>query len=64
MIIDGGAFDDEHDAMRFDHQLLVDAGTAQPFGARALKEFQVVGIEDDAAGIGIFIVDTNGPRKI
>ena len=36
---------------------------AQPFGAGPLEELQVVGIEDDAAGVGVFPVDANGEFK-
>ena len=36
--------------------LLRVAERAQPFGARALEELQVVGVEDDAAGVGVFPV--------
>jgi hypothetical protein len=41
----------------------VHAQRAQPLGARALEELQVVCIEDDAAGIGVFPIDAYRPGK-
>jgi hypothetical protein len=40
---------------------LVDARVAQPFGAGAFEEFQVVRVEDDAAGIGVFVINADIP---
>ena len=37
-------------------RLLADAQRAQPLGARALEKLQVVGIEHDATGVGVFPV--------
>ena len=36
------------------------ADLAHPFGAAALEELQVIGVIDDAAGIGILVIDANG----
>ena len=53
-------FADDEDAARLFAQLpLRDAERAQPFGAGALHELQVVGVEHDAAGIGVFPVDAH-----
>ena len=54
-------FPDNEDAARaFAQAALLDAQGAQPFGAGPLEELQVVGIEDDAAGVGVFPIDANG----
>ena len=37
---------------------------AQPFGARALHELEVVGVVDDAAAIGVFPVDARAPGEV
>jgi hypothetical protein len=42
---------------------LIDAARAQPLGAGALEELQVVGIEDDAACIGILVVHAHRPDE-
>ena len=42
---------------------LVDAGCAQPFGARAFEEMQVARVVDDAAGVGVFPVDAHRPGE-
>ena len=42
---------------------LHDAVLAQPLGARALEETQVVGVVDDAAGVGVLPVDTRLPAE-
>jgi hypothetical protein len=57
--------DDEHAAgLGAAQRLLPDAQAAQPFGARTFEVFQVVRIEDHAAGIGIFPVHPHRPGKI
>ena len=43
--------------------LLLEAEAAQPFGAGALEELEVVGIEDDAGGVGVFPVDAHRPAE-
>src|SRR5205085_8267686 len=53
-----GFADDEGDAA-LAQRLLADAEAAQPFGARALEELQVVGVEDDAGRVGVFPVDAH-----
>jgi hypothetical protein len=50
--------DDECDAVAAE-LLLAEAEAAQPLGARALEELQVVGVEDDPRGVGVFPVDAN-----
>src|SRR3954453_19137291 len=52
--------DDEGDALLAPERFLAEAETAQPFGARALEEPEVVGVEDDACRVGVFPVDTDG----
>src|SRR4029453_15598828 len=47
-------------ARAFAQAALLDTQGAQPFGAGPLEELQVVGIEDDAAGVGVFPIDANG----
>ena len=43
--------------------ILIQAEIAQPFGARALEEFQVVGVIDYAARVGVLIIDAHRPGK-
>ncbi len=43
--------------------LLREAARAQPLGARALEEAQVVGVVDDATGIGVLPVDARRPAE-
>ena len=57
MVIDGGTFDDKHHLRGFGQRLLLNASFAQPFSTSALEKFKVVGIEDDAAGIGVFVIN-------
>src|SRR6185437_4411597 len=40
--------------------LLLDAEAAQHLGARPLGEFEVVGIIDEAGGVGVLVIDTHG----
>ena len=35
----------------------------QPLGARALHELEVVGVVDDAGGVGVLVVNADGKRK-
>ena len=58
-----GAADHEDGASFFAQRLLADAGGAQPLGAGALEELQVVGIEHHAAGIGVLPVHTHRVAK-
>src|SRR5678815_5391519 len=51
--------DDEGDPRVRAQRLLAEAEAAQPFGAGALEELQVVGVEDDAGGVGVFPVDAH-----
>jgi len=51
MVFDGGFADHEHAASLLAQGLLADAQRTQPFGAGPLEELEVVGVEDDAAGI-------------
>jgi hypothetical protein len=55
--------DDEHAAAGFAQGLLFEAGGAQPFGTGPFEIFQIVGMEHHAAGVGVFPVDPNRPRK-
>lgn len=51
MVFDGRFADHEHAARGLAQGLLADAQGAQPFGAGPLEEFQVIRVEDDAAGM-------------
>src|SRR6478735_10750711 len=51
--------DDEGDARFRAQRLLAEAEAAQPLGAGALEELQVVGVEDDAGGVGVLPVDSH-----
>ena len=54
---------DETDA-RVGRQLrLIMPGKTHPLGAAAFKKLQVIGVINDAAGIGILVIDANGNRK-
>ena len=55
--------DDEGDALVAPQRLLAEAEAAQPLGARALEELEVVGVEDDAGGVGVFPIDTDRHAK-
>ena len=63
MIVGVDAFDNEHRVVLFQQFLLAHVDGAQPFGTRAFEEFQVICVIDDAAGVGVFIVDTYVPGK-
>lgn len=54
---------DEADALLAQQALLGDAERAQPLGAGALAEAQVVGVIDHAAGVGVFVVHANRPAE-
>ena len=43
---------------------LLDAEAAQPLGAGALEELEVVGVEHDAAGVGVFPVHAHRPVEM
>jgi hypothetical protein len=59
-VLDADAANDEGNS-RIAQQLgLLMADRAQPFGTAALEELQVIGVIDDAAGIGVFVVNANG----
>ncbi|KOS92456.1 hypothetical protein DM47_2151 [Burkholderia mallei] len=55
---------DENRACFVGDPALVDPACAQPFGARALEEFQVIRVIDDAAGVGVFVIHADRPREI
>ena len=55
--------DHEHQAVIFLEPHLVDAERAQPFGARALHELQVVRVVHDAAGVGVLPVHAHRPDE-
>src|SRR6478735_7887390 len=56
--------DDEGDARFRAQRLLAEAEAAQPLGAGALEELQVVGVEDDAGGVGVFPVDAHRRAEV
>ena len=57
-------YSDEQAAQRVLQLALPDAQRgAQPLGARTLKKFQIVGIEHDAASIGVFPINAHWPFK-
>jgi hypothetical protein len=43
--------------------VLLDTETAQPLGAGALEELQVVGVIDDATRVGVFPIDARRVAK-
>jgi len=47
-----------------EQRLLADAERAQPFGARAFAELQVVGVVHDAAGIGVLVIDADRQDEV
>ena len=61
VVLQLGLAHDEHAAELFAQALLLDAQGAQPLGAGALEELEVVGVEHDAAGVGVFPVHAHGP---
>ena len=61
MILRGYTFDDEQHVMFLLQCTLVYIKVAQPFGAGPLEEFQVVGVIDDTAGVGVFVIDPDIP---
>jgi hypothetical protein len=59
-VFDADAAHDEGDPRVAQQLRLLMADLAQPFGAAAFEELQIVGVIDDAAGVGVFVVDANG----
>ena len=57
-IVEGTAPDNKQNTMRLADGAMVDAGGAQHLGARALDEFQIVGVVNDSCRIGILIEHT------
>ena len=57
--VDFAAMHDEHDAVFTLEGGERESERGQPFGARALHELQVVGVVDDAGGIGILVVNAD-----
>jgi hypothetical protein len=62
-VVHSGAAHHEDGAGRVGQRLLIDPERTQPFGAGALKEFQIVGVEHHAARVGIFPIHTQVPVK-
>jgi hypothetical protein len=58
-ILDRQLADDEGDAGITQQIGLAVADRAQPFGAAALQVFQIIGVVDYPAGVGIFVVDAH-----
>ena len=58
-VFERGVYDHEHDAFLNGERVLLEAERAQPFGARALHEAQVVGVIDNPRGVGVFVIDTD-----
>src|SRR6478672_4350017 len=56
--------DDEGDSRIGAQRLLAEADAAQPFGTGALEELEVVGVEDDAGGVGVFPVDAHRRAEV
>ena len=63
VVLEARLDDDEHAAGLVAQRLLVHAERAQPFGAGALEELDVVGVVDDAAGVRVFPVDAHGQSE-
>src|SRR5665213_2745306 len=43
------------------HLFVLDAGGAQRLGPTALGEFEIIGVIDDSAGVGILVIDAYRP---
>ena len=54
-IIESAAPDNKQNTVRLAYAAMVDTGGAQHLGARALNEFQIVGVVNDSCRIGILI---------
>src|SRR5882672_2631775 len=57
MVGDGDLEDDEQHAVLAREARQVDAGLVQQLAPRALHEGQVLGVIDDATGVGVLVVD-------
>src|SRR4051812_4567082 len=57
--LDRAAMDRELDAVLGEQVTVADAGQAHHLGARALGEFEIRGVIDDAAGIRVLVVDAD-----
>ena len=55
--------DDEHDAVLALERGQREAQRLQPFGARAFHELEVVGVVDDAGGVGVLVVNADGEAE-
>src|SRR5579862_1844731 len=58
-IFELGAPHDEGRALDLAPTLMLDAEEAHHLGARALDEFQIVRVIDDARGIGVLVIDAD-----
>ncbi|MPM89617.1 hypothetical protein SDC9_136729 [bioreactor metagenome] len=61
MIAQVGPGYDKHSTGLFPHVVLAETDGAQPLGAGALEELQVVRIEHDTTCVGVFPVDAHRP---
>ena len=61
--VDFDAVHDEHDAVLALDGGEVEAQRREPFGARALHELEIVGVVDDAGGVGVLVVNADGEAK-
>src|SRR6185437_270790 len=59
-VVGGAAPHDEDEAGLGAQPLLLDAQAAQHLGARAFGEFEVVGVIDEAGGVGVLVIDARG----
>ena len=62
-VVDAEAHDGEHDAGLGRERVLREPQGAQPFGARALEEAQVVRVVDDPATVGVLPVHARRPAE-
>jgi len=58
-VVQADAAHDEGDARVTQQVGLLVADLAQPFGAAAFEELQVVGVIDHATGVGVFVINAN-----
>jgi hypothetical protein len=62
-VANAGFGHDKHAARTVAQTLLLHTQCSELFGAGTFKKFQVVGIKNDAAGVGVFPIDTQRPSE-
>jgi hypothetical protein len=59
-VLDADAANDEGNPRIAQQFGLLMTDRAQPFAAAAFEKLQIIGVIDDATGIGVFVVNANG----